>query len=141
MPGFIENAATGAFEATMDRVVQKLDYGYENQRPTIDPKQQAEFLAEHGGGKTDERFHQALGYHGFVWWTVDRLALLPGPLKTEGEWRNDRMKLAYTPNDLTTGWPAGPEAFDRFIREEKLKRQATKGKVSKQDLQRARQRR
>ena len=139
--GFVEQAARGAYEATMDRVVQKLDYGYENQRPAIDEKQRQEFLAEHGDGKSDEAFRQALSYHGFVWWPVERLALLPGPLKTEGEWRNDKLKLAYTPNDLTTGWPGGPEDFDRFLREEKLKRQATKGKVAKQDLKRARQRR
>lgn len=139
--GFIETAARGSFEATMDRVTQKLDYGVTNPRPDIDEKQRQEFLAEHGDGKTDEAFHQALKYHGFVWWTLERLALLPGPLKTEGEWRNDKLKLAYTPSDLTTGWPGGPEAFDRFVREEKLKRATTKGKASKQDLQRARQRR
>jgi len=139
--GFIEKAATGAYEATMDRVVTKLDYGVQDQRPGIDEQQRREFLAEHSDGKTDESFRQALSYHGFVWWPVERLALLPGPLKTEGEWRNDKLKLAYTPSDLTTGWPGGPEAFDRYIREEKLKRQATKGKVTKQDLVRARQRR
>lgn len=132
---FIEEAAVGAFQATMERIESKLDYGYENPRPELDVKQQREFLEEQSQGKGDEPYRQALEYHGFKWYPLEKLALMPGTtLKTEGEWRSDRLKLAFTPRDLTTGFPQGPEQFDRHIREEIMRRQVAKGRVSKGDF-------
>lgn len=133
--GFIDEAADKAYRATMDRVASKLDYGYEDPRPALDTKQQREFLEEASQGKNDEPYRQALEHHGFKWYPLEKLALMPGTtLKTEGEWRNDRLKLAYTPRDLTTGFPQGPEQFDRYLREEKMRLQVSKGRVSKADF-------
>lgn len=147
MPGgFIETAvkeatAVQALHETVDRVRRDADYGIQNQRPDLDEKQQKEFRAEQGDGKTSEAFEQALRYHGFDWWPLERLATLPTTaVKTEGEWRNEKLQLAYTPHDLTMSFRGGPQDFDRFIREERLRRRVSSGKVDKKELIKVRRR-
>jgi hypothetical protein len=148
--GFIERAAletnAGAeLEKTLDRIKQGTDYGTDAVRP-FDPKQAKEWQEELAEGKSAEIYRQCLESHGFVWWPLSRLQAqaLPGVmLLTEGQWRNLRLKpaLAFTPKDLTSGFPTGPESLDRFIREHKLAAQIKKGRAPKEALTRARQRR
>ncbi len=142
--GFIETAAEGAFQMTKDRIERKLDYGYENQRPDLDPKQQKEFLDALGEGKTDEPYRQCLQYHGFNWYPLEQIIAknLGGDNagKKEGEWRNGRLGLAFTPRDLTTGFPTGPEALDRYIKERKLEAKIAAGKMPKAALREMRKR-
>lgn len=148
--GFIERAAidtnAGAkLEETLDRIRKGTDFGTDAVRP-FDPKQAKEWQEELADGKTSALFRQTLEFHGFAWWPLSRLQAqaLPGVmLLTEGQWRNLRLKppLAFTPKDLTTGFPTGPEALDRFIREHKLTAQIKKGRAPKEALTRFRQRR
>lgn len=141
--GFIEKATDGEFALTMDRIRQRLDYGVENQRPELDLKQQKEFLDGLGQGATDEAFRQSLLYHGFHWYPLEQIIAsgLPGTAhKTEGEWRSGKLKLAFTPRDLATGFPRGPEQLDKFLREHKLAMKVTAGRVPKEVLRKARKR-
>jgi len=141
--GFIESAAEGAFQLTKDRIERKLDYGYENQRPDFDPKQAKEFLDALGQGKDDEAYRQCLEYHGFRWYPLEQIIAsdLPGAAgKKEGEWRNGRLKLAFTPRDLATGFPMGPESLDRYLRERKAEAKVAAGAMPKQALREMRKR-
>jgi hypothetical protein len=139
---FIVDAATGAFEQTVDRIRRNEDHGGFNPRPKLDEKQLAEFQAEQRQGRTDEPYRQCLTYHGFVWREVEQLPMLEGGVyRREGEWRSAKLRLAFTPTDLASSFPTGPESLDRYIRDELLKRQVTAGRVAKKDLRRSRDRR
>lgn len=143
--GFIESAAEAQFRLTQDRIERRLDYGMENQRPELDVKQQKEFLDALGQGKTDEPYRQCLQYHGFNWYPLEQIIASDLPVavtagKTEGEWRNGKLKLAFTPRDLATGFPMGPESLDRFLRERKVELQVAARKVPKSALRDMRKR-
>jgi hypothetical protein len=108
----------------------------------VDLVQQREFLEEQAGGRTDEPYRRALIHHGFRWWSVEQLRKLPGAIgKLEGEWRSEKLKLAFTAQDLASSFPTGPESLDRYLRDQKMVRAVTAGRISKQDLRRARSRR
>lgn len=141
--GFIESAAEASFQLTQQRIEKRLDYGMTNQRPELDVKQQKEFLDALGQGKTDEPYRQCLRYHGFNWYSLEQIIAsgLPGSAgKTEGEWRNGKLKLAFTPRDLATGFPTGPEALDRYLRDRKIEAQVAARKVPKSALRELRKR-
>lgn len=140
--GFIENAADASLGLTLDRVRQGLDAGEFDQRPELDKAQQREFLEDQAGGRTDELYRQCLLYHGFEWYDMLKLRQLPGGhLKTEGEWRNAKLGLAFGPQNLTSGFPMGPESLDKYLRDFKLAEAVSKGKVPKEVLRAARLRR
>lgn len=139
---FIVDAATGAFEQTVDRIRRNEDHGGFNARPQFDPKQQQELLADQCQGRTDEPYRKCLEYHGFVWREVQDLPMLEGGVyRREGEWRHWKLGLAFTPTDLASSFPAGPESLDVYIRDELLKAMVTAGRASKKDLRRSRGRR
>lgn len=137
--GFIQNAVDGAVALSLDRVRRGEDHGQFNPRPVVDLQQQAEFVEQQRGGRTDEPYRQCLTYYGFVWRDIPQLPMLEGGVaRTEGEWRNRKMKLSFTPTDLAAGFPSGPEGLDRYLREEILTRKVKAGKVAKADLRKAR---
>lgn len=145
--GFIDEAARStAFAETIERVGKKLEYGgYEDQRRAFDPKQAKEWREAQSNGRTSDAFRQCLEYHRFAWWPLERLQALALPgvaLLTEGQWKSTRLKpaLAFTPADLTTSFPSGPESLDRYLREYELAMQVRLGKVDKKDLAKARRR-
>lgn len=144
--GFVEDAVEGALGLSLDRIRRGVDYGYENQRPELDEKQQAEFIGEQAQGRTDEAYRQSLEFHDFTWWPLQKIHSLPGTrLMTEGEWRNDKLQLAFTPNDLAMGFPGTPsmtaaEQFDRHIRDVKMVNAEKRGKITKAILRAARRR-
>ena len=136
--GFIAHAAETAFQETVDRIKLGMDHGSVNQQPDFDPKQQADLIAQQTDNRTDERFRQALEYHGFVWWPLEKLRRLPwGRRKLEGEWRHQKLGLAYTATDLPRSF-AGPEEFDREIRELIAAAKVAGGKLPKSALRRMR---
>lgn len=158
--GFIEHAvqeataADRALEETLRKISRDTDFGAVNQQPEIDRKQQAEFMGVQQQGRTSEIYRQALEYHGFVWVPVEKLRMLPGLVTTlEGQWRWPNMKqarLAFTPTDLTTGFPgmAGTspaEQLDKYLRDYKmqlqLRRERQTPKEAKAALRRFRDRR
>lgn len=135
--GFIEDAAVSSLELTQDRIRQDRDYGQMEIRPQVDPKQHAEFLAQQRGGRTDQVYRQCLEYHGFRWVPAPFLAPYENfSAHMEGEWRHDRMQLAFTPTDLASSFPGGAQDLDRYVRQEKMKRQVTRGKMPKQEYRR-----
>lgn len=146
--GFIESATEGAFRQTVERVERKLDYGSYNVRPEIDRKQQAEFFADSQAGRTDELYRQCLEHHGFVWMPVEKLRTLPGMVATlEGQWRSTNLKpaLAFTPRDLTMGFPGmgdmkPAEQLHKYLEDYKLQLRHRKGRVPKEALKRLRDR-
>lgn len=141
--GFILDAATGAYEVTRERMRQGVDFdGYRNIRPQIDQKERKEFLAEQRDGRTADQYKQCLEFHGFVWWPADALPALEGDVKRiEGEWRHQKMKLAFTPNDLAGSFPGGPESLDRYLKDFKLANAVTKRRAPKSELRKFRDRR
>jgi hypothetical protein len=158
--GFIEHAvqeataAERALEETLRKIARGTDFGAENQQPEIDPKQQAEFFGVQQQGRTGEIYRQCLEYHGFVWVPVEKLRMLPGLVTVlEGQWRWPRVNralLAFTPTDLTTGFPgmAGTspaEQLDKYLRDYKLqlrlRRERQAPKEAKAALRRFRDRR
>ena len=141
--GFLDRRADADLGAALERIKAGTDFGEGDPRPEIDAQQRRELMDEQAGGRTDAAYHQALTYHGFVWWPLLKLReQLPGAtLKQEGEWRHAKMKLAFTPSDMVSSFPGGPEAFDRYIRDQKLARAVTRGKVPKQVLTETRRRR
>lgn len=141
--GFIERAAEGQFQMTADRIRQGKDYGTNyDPRPEIDLKQRAEFLEEARGNRTDEPYRQCLEYYGFRFYEVRELPMLEGGVyREEGEWRHLTMKLAFTPTDIASSFPAGPESLDRYMKDEILSRKVRAGKVPKSELRRQRKRR
>lgn len=148
--GFIESATEGAFRQTVDRVERKLDYGsYQDARPAIDPKMQAEFFAESAAGRTDEIYRQCLEHHGFVWVPIEKLKTLPRMVATlEGQWRSTKLRpaLAFTPRDLTMGFPGmgdmkPAEQLHKYLEDYKMQLRLKKGRLPKEALKRARDRR
>ena len=138
---FVVDAAQGALDLSLDRIRRGADHGEFNPRPEIDPKQQAEFLDEQRGGRTDEAYQQCLRYHGFKWFDVQQLPMLEGGVnRREGEWRHRKLTLAFTPTDLASGFPAGPESLDKYIRDEILKAKVAAGRAEKRDLKKFRDR-
>lgn len=139
---FIVNAAAGAYALTRERIRQGKEFGgYEDVRPDVDPRDQEEFLAQQRDGRTDEAYKKCLEAHGFVWLTIPQLPMLEGGVaRREGEWRHAKLRLAFTPTDLAAGFPGGPEALDRHLKEEILARKVARGKVPKQVLRDARAR-
>lgn len=138
--GFIQYAADGAADIAVQRVRDNKDHGSFNPRPEIDRQQQAELQEAQRGGRTDEIYRQCLTYHGFRWFTVEQLPMLEGGVyRAEGEWRHAKLKLAFTPRDLASGYPLGPESLDTFLRDQKMALAVSKGRVPKQLLRKARE--
>lgn len=134
---FIVNAATAAFEATVDRIRRNEDFSKLNPRPAIDEKQRAELLADQCQGRTDELYRQCLTYHGFKWFEVQQLPMLEGGVyRREGEWRHIGLRIAFTPTELASSFPGGPESLDRYIRDEKGKLKAARARIPKSEVRR-----
>lgn len=132
---FIIDAATGAYQDTIDRVRRAEDHGQFNPRPRLDEQQLREFQEEQRQGLTDEPFRQCLAYHKFRWFEVQELPMLEGGVyRREGEWRHLGLRLAFTPTDLASGFPLGPESLDRYVRDLLAERLAAKKRVPKSEL-------
>lgn len=132
---FIVDAATGAYEETIGRIRRAEDHGSLNPRPALDEKQLQEFQEEQRQGKTDEPFRQCLAYHKFRWFEVQELPMLEGGVyRREGEWRHIGLRLAFTPTDLASSFPGGPETLDTYVRDLLAQRLAAKKRVPKSEL-------
>lgn len=132
---FIVDAATGAYQETVDRIRRNEDHGGFNPRPRMDEQQLREFQEEQRQGQTDEPFRQCLAYHGFRWFEVQELPMLEGGVyRREGEWRHQKLSLAFTPTDLASGFPTGPESLDRYVRDLLAERLAAKKRIPKPEL-------
>lgn len=134
----IETASEGALGLSLDRIRRNEDHGQFNPRPQFDPKQEAELRAQQRDGRTDEIYRQCLAHHGFVWYPVEQLPMLEGGVyRAEGEWRHRRLRLAFTPQDLTSGFPTA-EALERYVTDQILLAKTRTGRVSKADLRKSR---
>lgn len=139
--GFIQTAAEGALGMSLDRVRKGDDHGEFNPRPQFDPKQEAELRADQKAGRTAEIYLKTLAYHGFVWLSVQQLPMLEGGVyRTEGEWRHQKLRLAFTVTDLTAGFPGGAEDLDQYIRDAILAEKTRRGRVAQADLRKSRRR-
>jgi len=132
---FIHSAAEGALALTLDRVKAGTDHGQFNVRPEMDIKQQADLLAQQADGRQAEIYRQCLEYHGFRWHDLETLPMLEGGVaRTSGEWRHPRMQLAFTPQDLVSGFPLGPESLDSYLRDRRVELKIQAGRVKKADV-------
>lgn len=139
--GFLQQAAEQAFQESMQRVRAGIDHGSVDQMPGFDAKAELDLLKQQTDNRTDEPFRQALEYHGFVWWPLAKIRRARGGrTKTEGEWRSDRLRLAYTATDLPRSFRT-PEEFDREIRDIIAARKVSAGRLPKAELRRMRSRR
>lgn len=145
--GFIQTAAEGALDLSLDRVRRGADHGEFNPRPDFDPKQAAELQAEQRDGRTAEAYRPVLEHHGFVWREIAQLPALEGNefrtdlvYRTEGEWRHRKLRLAFTPTDLTTGFPGGPPDLDQYLKDAVLAAKTRAGRVTQADLRKSRRR-
>ena len=133
---FIREGAEGAVELAIEKIRRNQDEGSFNPRPEIDLKQQKEFLAEARDGRTPDAYKCALERANFVFHPpACRCASCATVLNEEGIWRHERMKAAFTPNDVTTLF-LSPEKLVAWIDEQKLvlrlaKRNAPKAEVRK----------
>lgn len=127
--GFVVDAANGALGLTLDRIRREEDHGQFNVRPQIDFKQQADLRAMQADGRKEEIFRQCLEHYRFRWFEIPELPMLEGGVaRVEGEWRNIKLGLAFTPQDLVSSFPMGPESLDTYLKERitELKIQAGK---------------
>jgi len=123
-----------AFQQTMERVRNHEDYGLTQQQPAFDPKQRDELVAMMSDGRKEEHFLQVLRYFRFVWRAADTLPLADGFRAQEGRWENKKLRMAFTPEDLTTGFPGGPAQFDEWIRNEIQRRRMARALAPKSEM-------
>jgi hypothetical protein len=140
--GFIERSADAALDLTQERIKRNEDFDNFNPRPAADIKDQAEFMKQLRDGQTDERYKICLEYYGFVWIPREKLPRYDGRVgHDEGEWRNARLGLSYTPTDLASNFPRGPEQLDAWLKDLKMARGVSRGRVPKGELRKVRARR
>ena len=134
---FIREGAEGAVELAIEKIRRNQDEGSFNPRPEIDPKQQKEFLAEARDGRTPDAYRYALERAGFIFHIpAFRCVVCAMVLNEEGIWRHERMKAAYTPNDVTTLFTS-PEKLVAWIEERKLVLRLEKRNTPKAEMRKA----
>jgi hypothetical protein len=147
--GFIQDGVAAAVDLALHRIARNDDHGAHVQKPDVDLKQQAEFLAEQVQGQDEERinerFRKCLEYHGFRFLAVHQLppvqSMAGRGVRTEGEWRhrNPKVRLAFTARDLASGW-RGAEDLDKYLKDQLLAAAVTAGRVPKEVLRQTRSR-
>jgi hypothetical protein len=144
--GFIERGVDAALELTKERIKRNEDFDNFNPRPAADIKDQAEFMKQIRDGRDDERlydrFKTCLEYFGFAWIPAHKLPRYDGRVRhDEGEWRNARLGLSFTPTDLASNFPRGPEQLDVWLKDQKMARAVSRGRMPKAELRKVRARR
>ena len=122
----IFNFDEGALREAMNRIKAGTDAGSVDQRPAFDLLEHADVVARVADCRKAEAYARAMEAHGFVWWPPERVPVNVGSaaagLPHEGQWRNARAKMAFTPTDLLAQFLT-PEDFDRWATGKKLERQ------------------
>lgn len=118
----------------MERVRNNEDYGLTEQQPAFDPKQRDELVAMMSDGRKEEHFVQVLRYFRFEWRASETLPMFDGFRAQEGRWENKKLGMAFTPEDLTTGFPGGPRQFDEWVREEIQRRRMLRAGAPKTEM-------
>lgn len=116
---FIQRGAEEVFRNVLREVRAREDMAQSELRPTFDPKEHRAYLKEQAGDRKSRAYHKALHHHGFVWTASHLLPPMDGRPHTEGQWRHPKIGAFY-PSDIVTLFPAGPESFDRWCREQKM---------------------
>ena len=121
----IFNYDEGALKEALDRIKSGTDAGSEDPRPSVDPRERRELIAQAGGPRKAEQFATVLEAHGFVWYPAQLMPLDVGAAAAgqehEGQWRNRRARLAFTPTDLLAQFDS-PEDLDRWARQKARER-------------------
>jgi hypothetical protein len=115
---------TPEFWQTLERIRQGTDHGNEKLRPDFDPKL-AKDVAEHFiRGRKIDAYRPALERAGFTFYHPSQLPpLAGGGPRLEGEWRNARMRLAFTDRDILGSSDfSNPQEFAEWIAKVKLAR-------------------
>lgn len=125
------------FRESLGRVLDGKDHGLVDPRPKFDPQQAKEFRAETVQGRQIEAYRQVLESHGFRFWPDHELARRGAAPTGEGVWRHPSRlyQMALTPGEILSGYPGGPEEFDRWVTAHKagkqLQLQREKGLVTR----------
>jgi hypothetical protein len=110
------------FAATLDRMKGGTDHSLVPFAPRFDPILRREVQADAIAGRKIDDYHRALESQGFMFWSPERLPpLRDGRVRTEGEWRNRRLRMGFTDSDILTMFPGGPQEFFEWCNAQKLK--------------------
>jgi len=121
-------------QLALERIRRREDHGFQVQQPDFDPKQRREMVAEMSDGRTEEQFLQVLRYFNFRWRPSLTLPMVDGVRAQEGRWENAKLRMAFTPEDLTTGFPGGPAQFDAWVRDQVARRRMQRARVPKSEV-------
>lgn len=122
------------FALALERVRRRRDHGLDTQQPDFDPKQRREMIAEMSDGRKEEQFLQVLRYYRFEWRSSRMLPVVDGYRAQEGRWENKKLGMAFTPEDLTTGFPGGPQQFDAWMRTQIAQRRMHHKRLPKTEI-------
>lgn len=112
------------FAATLQRVAGGVDHGQSNAQPAFDAAMHAEVVEACLQGRKIEDYKQALESQGFSYYPPALLARWGnGERKTEGEWRNTQMKMAFTDRDVLSCFIT-PESLWTWCETQRLMRKA-----------------
>jgi len=110
------------------RIEDGTDHGNQVQRPDFDPRERRESEKEAANGRKAEVFHAVLERQGYTWWPAREVQaravaagteriVMPGEAApvTEGQWRNGKLRSAFTETDVLAMFQT-PEDFARWAR-------------------------
>lgn len=110
-----------AFQATMARLGSNADQG--KPVPGFDPVLHRDVIADSIKGRKIVDYKIALESMGFRFIPPDKLTRYPsGEPHTEGEWRNPRLRMAFTEHEVLA-WFASSEEFVTWVQRAVLKKQ------------------
>jgi hypothetical protein len=129
--GFIQAAAEGAYRLTLERIKRGDDHGLYAPRPEVDLQQQKDLREMMADGRKEEHYLQVLQYYRFEWRESHTLPMTDGVRAQESRWENKKLRMAFTPEDLVTGFPGGPAQFDEWIKNEIQRRRMLRARAPK----------
>jgi hypothetical protein len=119
------------FLASLERVRKGEDL--EPARPKFDPQVARDVRDDKVRGLQIDRYHQVLEHCGFTWTPKEFLSPWEGeegPIAhKEGMWRNVKMHMAFTSDQICEMFPRGPEEFFDWFTIELMKRRAARAGI------------
>jgi hypothetical protein len=115
-----------AFGRTLARMAQEQDHGSTNPRPLFDGQLHKDVVDDAIHGRKIADYRTALEAGGFAWYPPASLpAWNTGQPRTEGEWRNPKLRLAFTASEITARFET-PEVFFQWLEHHRLKLRAAR---------------
>jgi hypothetical protein len=110
---------------TLERMTQGKDFGQGEQRPEFDHKLHKDVVDASVRGRRVEEYKQVLDHYQFSYFPADKCPRLQnGQHPTEGQWRSQKYRMAFTSDEVCAHFPAGPMEFDQWMKKQILKRRA-----------------